>query len=273
VSIAVACARRAEDALEHAREVSATARRRMSVVAAITGFTVIAAAAAVWFDRHGALADPRMMTEAAAASGHGTDPRPVAFGTDAMVQAVDQRSARTGPADVVAVSAPVPEHDVAPARLSSAGPAAMSAPASGAASAPAPVTYSEARPVDPLPLVTQTAGPAAVRASEPLDPAQTTPFVQPRAADVATAAAPAETRSPDSMPPRARPPEPIASPVEAQPVRPPTYARTHQARPAVYREARVYRPVRRAQYYIPSPPVVLAQVVADVRRNLFAIFH
>ena len=66
VSIAVACARRAEDALEHAREVSATARRRMSMVAAITGMGMAAGIAAMVVDRNCAVADPRLTDVASA---------------------------------------------------------------------------------------------------------------------------------------------------------------------------------------------------------------
>jgi hypothetical protein len=71
---------------------------------------------------------------------------------------------------------------------------------------------------------------------------------------------------------QAEAPSPVVPPAEIQvePARPPVW---HPYRPRVYREARVYRPVRRVRYYIPSPPVVLAQMAADVRRNLYAIFH
>jgi hypothetical protein len=58
VSIAVACARRAEDALRHAREISAATNRRASMAAAIAGCGVIAASSVIWFDRHGGISDP-----------------------------------------------------------------------------------------------------------------------------------------------------------------------------------------------------------------------
>jgi hypothetical protein len=66
VSIAVACARRAEDALQHAREVSWGARRRMSIVAALTGAGIAAGVTIIVLDRDRAVADPRL-TEVASA--------------------------------------------------------------------------------------------------------------------------------------------------------------------------------------------------------------
>lgn len=58
VSIAVNCARRAEDAVRHARQISAAANRRVSMAAVFAGCGVMAASIAIWFDWQGRIANP-----------------------------------------------------------------------------------------------------------------------------------------------------------------------------------------------------------------------
>ena len=69
VSIAVACARRAEDASRHARDVSLSARRRMTVVAAVTGAGVLAATISVVLDHNNGAATSRLADVASAVNG------------------------------------------------------------------------------------------------------------------------------------------------------------------------------------------------------------
>jgi hypothetical protein len=262
VSIAVACARRAEDALEHARQVSATARRRMSVVAMVTGFSVVAAAAVVWFDRNGAMADPRLAEVTSAM--HGV--------SDLTRQTFTQLTAVRS--------------DVAALRDSPPGGQAPIAAVADAVDPAARVTTTDAsgkRSVRPAPAATP-AGTATVASpqvapNEVRAPEAAAPATEPQQAGSSDQSRPAQYATPVGAPavvstdPVAPTDSPVASPIEVDPAHSPASPRYHVARQRGYHEARGYRPAPRPRYYIPSPPVVLAQVVADMRRNIHAIFH
>ena len=270
VSIAVACARRAEDALQHAHEVTTAARRRMSMLAIVTGFGAIAASAAIALKTDGAILYPRPvphLTDVSEAMHDASDVR-----RQTIAQLAEARSDVASLRDTATQSPTGSETKVVVAaamRVPHAGPAAA-IPATAGNEAPNELA---ARPPATDPRVEQAAAPDAPRpdpAAGLPDPARGKPSFSrpPPGAVQAASVQPGEAVTPATQ----AGPFAAAPPAGVTPVNPPAYAR-HPPRPRVSNETRVYRPVRYPRYYIPSPPVMFAQVVADVRRNLYAIFH
>ena len=336
VSIAVACARRAEDALAHAREVSWTARRRMSAVAALSGAGVLVAIGAIVLDRHHAIADARFVRVASAEDGvtgamrqpadqlakphsgmvaapdsassgqptptlvthvaaRGTvadqspGPDPVSVASTEPPVAIASVPARP-PATVSARAANPPARDLALAST----PALATAVPPAADRAPLPATVS-ARHADPIPVgraldlaqasPSASEGPVSAAPASPVSAAVSAPVSDPLALEqertstpvssgtappagssgsVVAGSASGEPPNPPSIQPEeARPPEQVA---RASTVRP-RYVPPRR----VYHEARVYRP--RYRRVGVNPPLILTQVVADVRRGLYEIFH
>jgi hypothetical protein len=301
----------------------------MSVVAAITGFGVLAASAAIFFDRRGAAADLGLASVARAMTGvtaiqrqtvtqlaevrsdmaalrdssAGQAPTPAGTspaGTRAIAP-VDQPATpvgtRAGPAALAgenSVSAAPRQERLSDREARAVAPAQIRVrePGSSTITPPPPATLaqvpsSQIRPPERVipaaePVETGSSGqqpPPAV--SAPVAPARIRP-PDPEMPPVAPSQtrSPVQVASPDPLPTplQAPPPEPVFSPPQPEPsgpVRLATYAGHHPAHPRGYHEARGYRPVRRDRYYVPyySPPAILTHVVADVRRNFYAIFH
>ncbi len=269
VSIAVACARRAEDALQHARDVSAIAYRRMSMIAVVTGTGIMIAAAAVVLGRPVTPVEPRLTESAGVAQGVTGPMAP---------QLVAMRSDVVAPRDTA--TSPDTRAAAAPART--ATPAGMEQPdkppAAELAMPPrepmprtAPVT--EAAVVTAAGIAPTSAAEQAPVSDSPVSPLPPDAPPQPdRDASSGTlhqAEAPAGQTSP--YVPGTEPMQTAASEDRARPV-PPVRPADHSYRRRTYREAHYYPPYRRATY-VRSPPMILGQVVADVRRNLYAIFH
>lgn len=312
VSIAVACARRAEDALQHAREVSGTARRRMSLIAAVTSFTVIAATAGIGLERYYRGPDARMSEIASAMSGV-TNLQRETFAQLAEVRS-DVAALHDSPAadpatpsdgtHALAVAAPAvtpiptrpPEAGLAPAATATR-PAAMTASAASAThtgEAAGEFQPAGAAHVTRAVAVTAAAPPAPVP-PDPVAPAQASP---PRPAELTSPVTASPAGAVAAAPPgtRARPEEDAGGPVsgatpaaaDATPVQGEPDTRVADAsspeandetaatpRPVVSHPVRHYYrpPVRRVIYYRIDPPYMLAQVVANVRRNIYEIFH
>jgi len=275
VSIAVACARRAEDALQHARDVSNSARRRMSMVAVVTGCGVLAAAAAIVLDRHHVSIDPAFTEVAAAVRGV----------TDLQRKTVDQLDAvrsdvaalRDGDvADVPAGASSATSNVTRSADVPAAAPPASSVTPAVASTSPTPTVTQAAVVPAPQPPGDTPADTPVARGPDPLPPLLPPALAaaQP-AAPVVAATDPGQADEPNVSPDDAATTDlalidpPPAPPEDAHPALPGPPARAVRH---VYR-ARYYRPVRPATYYRPSPPMLLAQVVANVRRNIYSIFH
>jgi hypothetical protein len=219
VSIAVACARRAEDALQHAREVSRMARRRLSMVAALTAVALAAGVGAFVLDRNTAAADPRR-TEVASTVQSVSD-----LQKETVAQLAEVRSSVAAIRD----------------SANSAQPAAVQ---------PAAV-----QPVAVQPVTAQPSGAEPVVRTVP-------PVDEPGPVEVASAEeAPAPAQAPD--------PAPVRAAVAPQPQANVPRTRLHHAHYAAYPYRRpVWQPAPQ-----PTLPVIMAQVAADFRRNLNAIFH
>jgi hypothetical protein len=305
VSIAVACARRAEDAVQQAREIHWMARRRMSIVAAVTGAGVLAASAIGIIDRYQTtgeqrgtasafLTGPMIADVAGFPASPGNGPRPdtaqaapsVAEADGTVTPPADRARAGDIRRTVAEGSSASPSSAPAPVASATAAPA-KSAPAPIAAAAPVAVAASVPPAVSP-PV------PASSRAA-PVVAAAVTPTRTSAVADGQTATPPATQQFAAAMPPQARavestgpaaPETPARSPempasrgngaATAEPFQggeasmPPEVPRGSQ----VSHSARHTRRVgRQPVYYVQGPGVLLAQVVYGVRRNLYEIFH
>lgn len=273
VSIAVACARRAEDALQHARDVSLSARRRMSMVAAITATGILAASAALVLDRFGGVADAKVANAAGVvgnaperrvsleAVGTGSDPLaaqqiappPRAVGSEDTRAVARQTELKASPVSsppaAVASELPTPRDTVTLIR-----PQALPRPA------PLPPAI-EVTAAEPETIQTATVGPpitpAAIENSEtPTRPAAT--LASTPAQVVERPAPPVQSVGSPSIQSRPNQAQQVAVPRHVTPTHP------------LYHEARYYR---RRFAPPPTPPVVFAQFVAGVRRGIFSIFH
>ena len=202
VSIAVACANRAEDALRHAREVSWMARRKVSQIAAFAGVGVIVLVASVVLNR-----------------GIGGNVEPVVDNTSALH-------------DVAAPSHPAVTQ-LADVRTDMTAPGVI------------PLAGRSAQSVSPERSVS-SAPPAMVTASATPDPRLDASLAPPAVDDARPAA---QTRSAANA-----------------------RRRYHPQRTRAYYAYRPY-PGPFQQVTLVSPPVVIGQVVAGVRRGLNEIFH
>lgn len=169
VSIAVACARRAEDAVQQAREISWMARRRMTLVAAVTGASVLAASAVAVIDRYRAFGEQGLPGTASAL---------VAAPFPTAESSPPGSSARPEPASGPAVAAGPEQAQVAATVHAAVGPAEPA----GAARSPAsvispPSVVADSRPAAapassvPGPAVPPTA--STTETPEPTQPAET----------------------------------------------------------------------------------------------------
>ena len=290
VSIALACARRAEDASRDAREVSLAARRRMSVVASLIGAGALAATVAIVLDRyHGAtdalLADVASAVNGATAMQRQTAAQIAEVRSD-MAALRDTSESGRPPASTVAQVPAVPRPvTVAPRDTAASDPPANPAytdvteqirpdpPASRDTTAPgqalAPQVPALAIPREPGPVrsaavlspeISPRGAPAVTQAAVPV----TTSEMQ---ADPAPVSAPPAVTSPRSdATNKAAPPRPL--PVAAHP-----RARYYPPRPPAWQQANAYRPPVQQVAATPTPQLVLSQVFEGVRRNIYAIFH
>jgi len=218
VSIAVACARRAEDAVQQAREISWMARRRMSVVVAVTGAAVLAASAVGVLDRY-RLTGEVLPSSASAFIAAGPIGEAGSLGTAAVADPV---------------SAPAAGQVLAPARLADRPPVpdaartvtqvlppvtpTRPAPIKVAAAPPPPTAAAMPPPVSPLP---PAPAPTAAPVSQPVSP--------PAPAPVAVAAASPPQVSPAQVPIAAAVPPPAKV---AEPATPPPAAEARASAPS-----------------------------------------
>ncbi len=277
VAIAVACSRRAEDALQHARDVSWTARRRMSVVAGTTVAGMLVATAAIVFDRQVWGAGHDLSAGAGLANMVRTLSGVSDMQREAAVQLAEVRSdmavlrdtAATPPATASGSGA---SRDGGSVTLAATGPRAASSAAQSPAGAGLAVSGSQstgmgrlstsvpARPGPPAgggisnlpPSVAASTGPAPT-APETLGAAE--------ARGSLTAAAP----PPAAFDPPAAAPAQLL-PVQASQVR----SRAFPVKPKIYHEVQYYHSYRRPP---PRQQFVLANVFEGMRRNIYAIFH
>jgi hypothetical protein len=304
VSIAVACARRAEDAVQQAREIHWMARRRMSIVAAVTGAGVLAASAVGIIDRYQTtgerrstasafLTGPMIADVAGFPASPGSSPRPdtaqaapsVAEADGTVTPSADLVRAGDIPRSVAEGSSVSPSSARAPVASAAAAPA-KSAPAPIAATAPVAVAASVPSAVPPPVPAPSRAAPVA---------AAVTPTRPSAVADGRTASPPATQQFAAAVPPQARAVEPSRPAAAETPTRSPEMVAPTgnveaTGEPLQYGEAsappdvppgpQVSHPVRHARkvarrpvYYVQGPGVLLAQVVYGVRRNLYEIFH
>jgi hypothetical protein len=308
VSIAGACARRAEDAARQAREISWMARRRMSLVAAVTGTGVLAASAVAVIDRYQAFGEPGLPSASALVTAPfttapGVEPgslgsasrpelasapaaSPFGSPTLAPTNLADRAPVPDTPRTIAEVLPPVGPAEPATTQVAVAGPAGP-APVPAAALSP---------PVSPTPVAVATAVSPPVGAAR-LAPVPVAAAVPPTAKmaerespPLTVAEAPAPVPSPNPAPPssgHASVGSPAAPSVVAAAVGPePTLSgqsgvvsASLEASPvpaapqAPHPVRHVRRVVRRVIYYLQGPGLLLAQVVYGVRRNLYEIFH
>ncbi len=258
VSIAVACARRAEDALQQAREISWMARRRMSVVAAVTGAGVLAASGVGILDRYHAIGEHHLPTIASAVITGAPIAAPVLPAGPAPAPAEvasssgGSTSAPTRPAPVLDALAVPP-----PAGLARPVPVAAAVPSPHEPSAPVPVAA-----VVPPP-VRQAESTPGINVGPGGSPATSVNPVAP-AASIAQAGLPAPDGNSSGGVPAGQSGVVSAS-LDVAPV-PPAAQVSHP-----------FRHVRRAShhvtYYVSVRGVLLAQVVYGVRRIIYEIFH
>jgi len=273
VSIAVACARRAEDAVQHAREISWMARRRMTVVAAVTGAGVLAASAVGILDRYHANGDPLVAAVASGvAAASGTAIRIADSGPVGSSPGIGQASAPIAAPGGDQVAAPIKSADRSPVPATAPVAAEVSPPIRSAAVAPAS---------NAAPAVAEVSPPARSAAMAPVsNPAPAVPEarVQVTSPDPARASTGrGETTSGEassgpaivaaSLPPVPDPapigqPGVVAASVDVSPLPQASHGPRHSR-----------RPTRRVTYYSRGPSLLLAQVVYGVRRNLYEIFH
>jgi len=312
VSIAVACARRAEDAVQQAREISGMARRRMSA-AAVTGAGVLLAASAVGIlGRNYPAGEPAQPITASAflAAPVTADPAPLGSVAPADAASIPARGRVSEPAKL-ADRLPVPDVTRAVTDVSPPTDVSRPVPLTVAAATPPPpvspaVTAPSSAAALPPPVSPPAATPLAVAAAVPPSVSQAMPTQVPVAASVpprAKEAEPAPSRvaearapmpSPNPAPPSTgRSGNPSAGvpagstlvattqPTESASVGQPTgETASLDAPPLQAPPAQALRPVRhtrrivrRVIYYPPGPGLLLAQVVYGVRRNLYEIFH
>jgi hypothetical protein len=262
VSIAVACARRAEDALQRTREAGVAARQRMSMVAVVFGGCTLSAIAAIAVDHHDAIAESRLAQAVSAILSfdrYNSERQTVAGASDAP--AVRETIASNGP------SKPVAGSEVA--RPDSAGLTQVSAPPPGA---PAE-TLAAAVPVQ------QAIAPGTDQTGTASGPTQVASLPD----GAAINPTPSEVRAPPPMPAALTSPDPASGQRVSVPSQtdalasaaPARQASRVAARPATasrasYQATRAYRP--RTQYGI-NPPYVLNQIVFNVRRTISQIFR
>jgi len=282
VAIAVACSRRAEDALQHARDVSWSARRRMSVVAGTTVAAMLVATAAIVFDRQVWSAGHDLSAGGGLASMVRTLSGLSDMQREAAVQLAEVRSDMavlrdTAAAPPATASASVAARDVGSITPAATGPIAASSaaqsPAGTGSAGSGPQSTGGSRPSTPVPARPVPGGgsgisnlpPLVVASAEPAPAVPETPSAS-EARTSMTAAAPT-TAVPDPIaaaPVQPLPVQPL--PVQASQVR----SRAYPVRPRGYREAQYYHSYRR-------PPArqqfVLANVFEGMRRNIYAIFH
>jgi hypothetical protein len=229
VSIAVACARRAEDAVQQAREISWMARRRMSVVG-VVGAGVLAASAVGVLDRYhatGELAQPGTASAFLAAPVTADPvPRPV--------ESVPQAETSPAPSDLSAagrVSEPAKLADRLPVPDAAKAVTEMSPPVIPSRSAPVTDTAASRPPA--------SANPAAASAVAAASPPAGPPAVgSAAAAESPPANAPA--RASTAAPPPARAAVRVSPPVVAVP--PPANVADSAPPPARVAEARAPLP-------------------------------
>jgi hypothetical protein len=263
VSIAVACARRAEDALRLARDVSVTARRRMSMVAGVSGACILIAIGAIALDRHDVIAGPRLTQVASFAYGAITpshqSPARVETQADDGGAASPAHSQSTTP--VAERSGSVDDTATVGAAPDGARPADAGQTRQTAANADGPDGMSTPR--DPPALVVRQT-------------ATTTPAVA--GGEISASSA---TAGPDQLSqPPALPEWPAASRSSVANAGTTNSGVTnsgtgYNATHRVHREARVYRPAYRRpiQQVNYSAPRILGEVVANVRRGFYEIFR
>lgn len=282
VSIAVACARRAEDALQHAREVSWMARRRMSAIAAVTSFGVLAASVGIGVEWYYRSPDAGIRAIASAMSGvsdlqRQTNAQLAEVRSD-MAALHDSGSPEQRPTPV---QQPVPVVTQGGSAAAAHDPltrtaelAARQTPGSAAAgtravavappvgpAVPEPTRMAEGPAPEPAPVVTRVAAATQVASAAPAMRSAADVAGGPKSSSAADA--PASPIEQDQAPPDDQP-----LPTANAETNPPARAVTPHPVRHYYRP-----PVRRVIYYRIDPPYVVAQVVANVRRNLYEIFH
>ncbi len=277
VAIAVACSRRAEDALRHARDVSGSARRRMSVVAGTTAAGMLVATAAIVFDRQGWGAGHDLSAGAGLASMVRTLSGVSDMQREAAVQLAEVRSDMavlrdTATTPPTTASGSVASRDVGSVTPAATGPIAASSAAQSLAGTGPAVSgpQSTGMPRASTPLAARP-GPAAgsgianlptvvAASTEPAPTAPETPGAAEARASL-TAAAP----TPSAFD------APAAAAAQLLPVQAPQVrSKAYPAKPRVYREVQYYHSYRRPP---PRQQFVLANVFEGMRRNIYAIFH